>query len=85
MCFNPDISMRFLSILKKKLHFQEKLLKHFILQSFLMNIPVTRCSTHKHLGMYLDEKLKLSHHITEQIAKATKSWCYQKITQCSST
>ena len=61
----------FLSRLKK-LHYQEKLLKHLILQSFFNDIPVARCSTHKHLSMYLDEKLNFGHHITEKNTKANK-------------
>ena len=60
----------FLSRLKK-LYFQEKLLKHLILQSY-NDIPVARCSIHKHLGMDLDEKLNFGHHITEKIAKTNK-------------
>ena len=55
----------------KKLYFQEKLLRHLILQ-FFNDIPVARCSTHKHLGMYLDVKLNFSHHLTEKIGKANK-------------
>ena len=31
---------------------------------------MTRCSTHKHIGIYLDEKVNSCHHITEEIAKA---------------
>ena len=36
------------------------------------DIPVSRWSTHKHLGIYLAEKLNFGHHITEKIAKANK-------------
>ena len=46
-----------------------KLLKHFI---FFNDIPVDRCSTYEHLGMYLDEKLNFCHQITENFAKANK-------------
>ena len=31
---------------------------------------MTRCSTHKDIGIYLDEKVNSCHHITEEIAKA---------------
>lgn len=30
---------------------------------------MTRCSTHKHIGIYLDEKVNSFHHITEETAK----------------
>ena len=43
-----------------------------MLQSFFNDIPVAHCLTHKHLGMYLDEKLNFGHYITEKIAKANK-------------
>ena len=62
----------FLSSLKK-LYFQEKLLKHLILQSFQWYSSSSyHCSTHKHLGINLDEKLNFGHHITEKIAKTNK-------------
>ena len=31
---------------------------------------MTRCSTHKDISIYLDEKVNSCHHITEEIAKA---------------
>ena len=39
---------------------------------FYNNIPVAHCSTNKHLGMYLDKKLNLGHHITKNMQKPTK-------------
>ena len=36
-------------------------------------MPVAQCSIHKHLGMYLAEKLNFGHRKTEKIAKANKS------------
>ena len=56
---NEPINGKCLSILiylsrLEKLYLEEKLLKHFIQQSFFNDIPVARYSTHKHLGMYLD-------------------------------
>ena len=35
---------------------------------FFNYISVACCLTHKHLGMYLDEKLNFGHHVTEKIA-----------------
>ena len=37
------------------------------------NVSVKRCSIQKHLGIYLDEKLKFNHHVKEKIIKANKS------------
>ena len=65
--FNPDIS--------KQAHeniFSRKAVKAFHLAVSFNNIPVAHCATHKHLGMYLDEKLHFDHHITEKLAKANK-------------
>ena len=39
----------------------------------LFNVSVKRCSIQKHLGIYLDEKLKFNHHVKEKIIKANKS------------
>ena len=36
------------------------------------NMPVVRSSCHKHLGIYLDEKLNVSNYIKEKISKANK-------------
>lgn len=44
-----------------------------------MNIPVTRCSTHKHLGMYLDEKLKLSHQLLKKLQKPQRVGVIKKL------
>ena len=42
------------------------------LQVFFSDIPVSRVSFQKHLGIYLDEKLNFNHHIKEKITKAMK-------------
>ena len=36
------------------------------------NAPVKKCSTQKHLGIHLDEKLNFNHHVKEKITKAHK-------------
>ena len=72
---NGLINGKYLSILTflsslKKLYFQEKL------SVVLFNeIPVACCSTHKHLGMYLDEKLNFEESPqTKKIVKTTKAY-----------
>lgn len=39
---------------------------------FFNDIPVACYSSHKHLGMYLHEKLNFGYHITGKIVKANK-------------
>ena len=68
MPFNPDISKQAQEVI-----FSRKTVKASHLGVFFNDIPVARCSTHKHLGMYLDEKLNFGHHITKKIAKVNKS------------
>ena len=41
-------------------------------QVFFNDIPVSRVSFQKHLGIYLDEKLNFNHHIKEKMTKAMK-------------
>ena len=67
MFFNPDTSKQ-----AQEVKFSRKAVKASHPAVFLNDIPVTRCSTHKHLCMYLDEELNFGHHITEKIAKANK-------------
>ena len=67
MSFNPDISKQAQEVI-----FSRKAVKASHPAVFFNDIPVARCLTHKHLGMYLDEKLNFGHHITEKIAKANK-------------
>ena len=67
MFFNPGISKQ-----AQKVIFSRKAVKASHPAVFFNDIPVARCSTHKHLGMYLDVKLNFSHHLTEKIGKANK-------------
>ena len=67
MSFNPDISKQ-----PQEITFSRKSVKASHPAVFFNDIPVTRCSTHKHLSMYLDEKLNFGHHITDQNTKANK-------------
>ena len=67
MSFNPDISKQVQEVI-----FSGKAVKASHPAAFFNDIPAARCSTHKHLGTYLYEKLNFGHHITEKIAKANK-------------
>ena len=66
MPFNSDISKQVQDVI-----FSRKAVKASH-PAVSCDTPVACCSTHKHLGMYLDEKLNFGHHITEKIAKANK-------------
>ena len=74
MSFNPDNSKQ-----AQKVIFSRKAVKASHHAVSFNNIPVACCSTHKHLGIYFDEKLNFGHHINEKIEKANNR-CYQKIT-----
>ena len=65
--FNPDISKQAQEAISSR-----KAVKASHPAVFFNDIPVARCSTHKHLGMYLDDRPNFSHHITEKIAKPNK-------------
>ena len=67
MPFNPDISKQ-----ARQVIFSRKAVKASHSAVFFNDIPVARCSTHKDLIMYLDEKLNFGHHITENNTKANK-------------
>ena len=67
MSFNPDIPKQ-----AREVIFSRKAIKASHPAVFFNDIPVAHCSTHKHLGMYLDEKPSFGHHLTEKIAKAKK-------------
>ena len=76
MSFNPDISKQAQEVI-----FFTKPVKASYPAVFFYDIPVAGCSTHKDLGMYLDEKLNFGHHITEKNCKSQQTYrCYQKIT-----
>ena len=63
MYFNPDISTQVQEVI-----FSRKAVKASHPAVFFNDIPVAPCSTHKHLGMYLDEKLNFGHHkLTDDI------------------
>ena len=67
MSFNPDISKQAQEVI-----FSRKAVKASHPAVFFNDIPVACCSTYKHLGMYLNEKLNFGHQITEKIVKASK-------------
>ena len=67
MSFNPGISKEAQEVI-----FSRKAVKAFHPEIFSNDIPVARCSTHKNLGMHLEEKLNFGHHVTEKIANANK-------------
>ena len=76
MSFNTDISKQAQEVI-----FSRKAVKASHPAVFFNDTPVACCSTHKHLGMYLDEKLNFGHHITEKNCKSQQTYrCYQKIT-----
>ena len=56
MSFNPYISKQ-----SQEVIFSGKVVN---------DVPVARCSTHKHLGIYFDKKLNFAHHKTEKFAKS---------------
>ena len=62
MSFNPDISKQAQEVI-----FFTKPVKASYPAVFFYDIPVAGCSTHKDLGMYLDEKLNFGRHIAEKI------------------
>ena len=76
MSLNPDISKQ-----AQELIFSRKAVKESHPVVFFNDVPVARCSTHKHLSMDLDEKLNFGHHLTEKNCKSQQKYkCYQKIT-----
>ena len=67
MTFNPDLNKQAQEVI-----FSRKMTKSSHPQVFFNDIPVSRVSFQKHLGIYLDEKLNFNHHIKEKITKAMK-------------
>ena len=59
MSFNPDISKQAQEVI-----FLRKAVKTFRPAALFNDILRARCSTHKNLGVYLDEKLNFGHYIT---------------------
>ena len=61
MSFNPDLNKQAQEVI-----FSRKMTKSSHPQVFFNDIPVSRVSFQKHLGIYLDEKLNFNHHIKEK-------------------
>jgi len=73
MVFNPDITKQATEVIfsvKKNTTYHPPLLFN--------GIPVSREVYTKHLGFFLDNRLKFSKHIREAIIKATKGMCLLK-------
>ena len=62
--FSPDISKQAQEVI-----FSRKAVKASHPAVFFNDIPVARCSTHKHLGMYLDEKLNFETKANKVLSK----------------
>ena len=65
MIFNPDLSKQ-----AQKVIFSRKTNKISHPTTNFTTIPVACTSCQKHLGLYLDEKLKFSQHINMKTSKA---------------
>ena len=55
-----------------KLYFLKKIIKAPPPAVLFNNVPVVQSSHQKHIGVYLDQKLKFTHHIKEKVTKASK-------------
>ena len=67
MPFNPDLNKQAQEVI-----FSKKMIKSSHPKISFNNVPVSRASFQKHLGIYLDEKPKFNHHIKEKFTKAMK-------------
>ena len=67
MSFSSDLNKQAQEVI-----FSRKMTKSSHPQVFFNDIPVSRVSFQKHLGIYLDEKLNFNHHIKEKMTKAMK-------------
>ena len=67
LSFNPDLNKQVQEVICSR-----KMTKSSHPQVFFNDIPVSRASFQKHLGIYLDEKLSFNHHIKEKMTKAMK-------------
>ena len=67
MSFNPDSTKQAQEVI-----FSQKMIKtsHPLIK--LNNLPVQNASSHKHLGMILDEKLNFESHVKEKCLKFNK-------------
>ena len=68
MSFNPDVSKQAQEVIFSR---KKNIGNHPAV--FFNNLPITRKSAQKHLGLLLDEKLNFSEHINEKLKKVTKS------------
>ena len=67
MCFNPDITKQ-----AQEVTFSRNSKKTDDPTVYFNHAPVTHTNCHKHLGMYLDEKLNFLQHIKEKTSKANR-------------
>ena len=67
MSFNPDPSKQVQEVI-----FSRKVKKVHHPPLLFNNSTIQQISSHKHLGIHLDEELTFKHHINEKINKANK-------------
>ena len=67
MTFNPDLYKQAWEVM-----FSRTTVKVSHPSITFNTVPVTRTTCHKHVGLYLDEKLSFYDHINTQISKANK-------------
>ena len=67
MSFNPDLNKQAQEVI-----FSRKMTKSSPTQISFNNVPISRASFQKHLGIYLDEKLNFNHYIKEKMSKVMK-------------
>ena len=80
MSFNLDLNKQ-----SQEVTFSRKMTKSSHPQISFNNVPVSRASFQKHLGIYLDEKLNFNYHIKEKMTKAMKGMVVIKINQDASS
>ena len=80
MSFNLDLNKQ-----SQEVTFSRKITKSSHPQISFNNVPVSRASFQKHLGIYLDEKLNFNYHIKEKMTKAMKGMVVIKINQDASS
>ena len=68
MSFNPDFN----AYSSLEVICSRKMTKPSHPRVFFNDIPISRVSFQKHLGIYIDEKLNFNHHIKEKVTKAMK-------------
>ena len=69
MSFNPDITKQAQEVI-----FSQKSKKTDHPTVYFNHAPVAHTNCHKHLGMYLDEKLNFLQHIKEKISIGVLEW-----------